>query len=542
MSKIKRKRQLCRCGKKRPHFNFEGETKAICCSECKEPGMVDIKNKKCRCGKKRPAFNFEGETKAICCSECREPGMVDIIHKKCRCGKKRPSFNFEGETKAVCCSDCKEPGMVDIKNKKCRCGKKRPAFNFEGETKAICCSDCKEPGMVDIKNKKCRCGKKRPYFNFEGETKAICCSECREAGMVDIKHEKCRCGKKRPSFNFEGETKAICCSECKEPGMVNIKNKKCSCGKKRPTYNFEGETKAVCCSECKEAGMVDIIHKKCRCGTTASYGYPQNLPKACVQHKEEGMISKPRARCLKKSCKNPAEYGVQRPIHCETHKDENDINLVERKCVRCDRIDVLTEENVCINFCLKDEEYKMYQKRQKLKESRVYKLLLENVGEPDSCDKMIDSNCGKESRHRPDFMYDCKTHMVVIEVDENQHNGNCQEGEMNRMRNIFFAYEGVPIVVVRYNPDSFIYDGKKNSVPVAKKEDILLRWVKKAMEEKPKYHMSVVYLFYDGYKDTVKDFEEIDPYSNLLFGCECGEQFYIYSKFEEHGKECNRNS
>lgn len=35
----------CKCGKAIPIFNFKGNTNGICCSKCKEIGMVDIKNK-----------------------------------------------------------------------------------------------------------------------------------------------------------------------------------------------------------------------------------------------------------------------------------------------------------------------------------------------------------------------------------------------------------------------------------------------------------------------------------------------------------------
>ena len=93
-------RRVCKCGI-RPNFNFEGESTAICCSECKEPGMIDVKNPRCKCGKSRPYFNFEGESTAICCSKCKEQGMIDVKNRRCKCGK-RPTFNFEGKSKALC--------------------------------------------------------------------------------------------------------------------------------------------------------------------------------------------------------------------------------------------------------------------------------------------------------------------------------------------------------------------------------------------------------------------------------------------------------
>ena len=85
----------CKCGQSRPCFNFEGE-KPEYCGKCKEPGMIDIKNKKCKCGKSKPHFNFKGK-KPEYCIRCKEPDMINVCSKKCNCGKSQPSFNFEGK-------------------------------------------------------------------------------------------------------------------------------------------------------------------------------------------------------------------------------------------------------------------------------------------------------------------------------------------------------------------------------------------------------------------------------------------------------------
>ena len=73
----------------------------------------------CRCRKSHPTYNEPGETRAICCSECKTETMVNVISKKCTCGKRRPTFNEPGETRAICCSECKTETMVNVKNKMC---------------------------------------------------------------------------------------------------------------------------------------------------------------------------------------------------------------------------------------------------------------------------------------------------------------------------------------------------------------------------------------------------------------------------------------
>jgi len=54
-------------------------------------------------------------------------------------------------------------------------------------------------------------------------------------------------------------------------------------------------------------------------------------------------------------------------------------------------------------------------------------------------DKIIDKGeCGKE---RPDFLIDCGTHYIIIEVDEHQHQGRACECEQIRMVKIVYVYQ-----------------------------------------------------------------------------------------------------
>jgi hypothetical protein len=151
--------RFCKCGK-RPIFGFVEDKRPTSCSDCKENGMIDIKNKKCSCGK-RPFFGFPGDKRPTCCITCKKDKMIDIISKKCKC-EKRPSFGFLEDKKATCCIICKKDGMINKKIKlKCKCGK-IPSYGFLEDKKRICCIDCKENNMIDIinKNKKCKANKR----------------------------------------------------------------------------------------------------------------------------------------------------------------------------------------------------------------------------------------------------------------------------------------------------------------------------------------------------------------------------------------------
>lgn len=178
--------------------------------------------------------------------------------------------------------------------------------------------------------------------------------------------------------------------------MIDIKHQKCIvCKKKIPCFNISGETVATHCKECSLPDMIDIVNKKCViCNKRSHYGIPCNQPTACASHKTEGMICNPRAKCRKKNCKNIAIHGIKSPIHCDLHKNDNDINLVERHCDKCGKLDILVN-GICLNFCMLDEKYNDYKKNQKVKEKRVLNILTSQIGPPTEYNIKIPRDCGQ---------------------------------------------------------------------------------------------------------------------------------------------------
>jgi hypothetical protein len=320
--------------------------------------------------------------------------------------------------------------------------------------------------------------------------------------------------------------------------MIDVKNKKCKkdgC-QTQPNYNMPNETKGLYCAKHKKVGMVDVINKTCiefNCEIISRYGIPTNKPTYCTRHKKENMIKDPTKRCNIENCKNIAIYGIDISLHCEEHKETKEICLVQRKCKGCGTIDVLSPNEICLTYCEKAKEFEKYKKYQKQKQLRVQQILIEKIGEPDRIEESIEQDCGKE---RVDFMYECKTHNIGIEADEKQHKYNCELGEFNRMKNIFFALgQDAPLIFIRYNPDNFRVNGVLQKIPQSKKEDELIRWVKHYMENIPEHICSVLYLFYDEYsQENVKIFS-FDPYDTRTFCCDkCDEVFYIESMFNDH--------
>ncbi len=493
---------------------------------------MEMETKCDRCKKTLRIENFisEREKPYSKCHLCR----AKLIKKRgnCQVCGIRATYNMEGETDGIFCKTHKEAGMIDVKHKTCHqegC-RKRPTYNLEGEKNGIFCVTHKEAGMVDVKNKTCNqegC-RKRPHYNLEGETTAKYCAAHKEAGMIDVKSKTCHqegC-RKRPCYNLEGETNSKYCATHKEAGMVNVTSKTCQqegC-RKIPAYNLEGETTAKYCAAHKEAGMIDVKSKTCHqegCRVQARFNLPGMYSEYCTRHKKDGMILQPRKKCEEPDCNSIAQYGILTQIHCEEHKTKDDYNLAERTCRNSicagnHPIDILDAFGHCVTFCSAVKQSEMYRKHQKKKEEFVGKLLEHDISTPLYMrDERGDNGC---SASRPDFVYHIGTHVVIIEVDEGQHKSynNCgttkeekQDTENRRMYNLSSEFDGLPLVFIRYNPDSYRVDGKVAKTPDQQRHDTLIRWVKKCIQHVPESGIWVKYLFYDDYMESNVLFKKI---------------------------------
>jgi len=495
--------------------------------------MINVTNKKCeKCTKSQSSFNYKGESTARFCGKCKKSGMINVKSSKCKkCNKTQPSFNYKGESTARFCGKCKKPDMINVRSPKCKkCNKSQPSFNYEGESTAKFCAKCKELDMVNVKDKKCeRCTKSCPTFNYEGESTAKFCGKCKEPDMVDVTNKKCeKCTKSRPSFNYEGESTAKFCVKCKESDMVDVTNKKCEkCTKSQSIFNYEGEYIGRFCGKCKDPKMVDVTNPKCiECGKRATYSYPGVLSKYCSKHKKDGMMVKPRRKCKTENCNETATHGIKEPVNCELHSGPKDYNLVERSCVKCHRLDILNKDGICVNFCSLEEQDRIMKKKVKKHEEYINKLLDSAIEmRPYATDTIIDSAC---SRFRPDRVYHCGTHIVVIEIDENQHKSytNCGHtkkekllGEEKRMYAIGQSFDGLPCIFLRYNPDNYKdASGRNGEFSANKRQELLVKWVNKCIqgnEEILSKGYRVKYLFYDGFDQADSSMKELD-YELLL--------------------------
>lgn len=144
--------------------------------------------------------------------------------------------------------------------------------------------------------------------------------------------------------------------------------------------------------------------------------------------------------------------------------------------------------------------------RYKTKELRLYHHLTTLFGKGVfTWDKRVSGGC---SRRRPDFLFDCLTHAVVVECDENQHQDVWYRCDNKRMMEIFQDLGSRPVVFILFNPDEYIDSsgmsrpscfGKKGKIDQDSWSDRLVRVVgeiKYAMANIPDKEMTIIKLFY----------------------------------------------
>ena len=342
--------------------------------------------------------------------------------KELNCIIKYPIFNLPNEKQGIYCSVHKKEGMVDVKSKTCLECKKIPAFNLPDKNRGIYCEEHKKEGMVNVKSKTCLECKKQPTFNLPGNKTRLYCTEHKKEGMIDIAHELCLNCDIRANFNLPNEKLGIYCENHKKEGMVNIVSKKCLECKKQPTFNLPGINTPIYCSEHKKEGMVNIVCKTCLdCTIQPIFNLPNKKPGIyCSEHKKEGMINVKDKLCISGICGGK----IANPKY-------------NNYCLFC-FIHLFPNEPITKNY--------------KTKEKAVSDCILKNIQGDWIQDKQILGGC---SKRRPDLLLDLGFQIIIVEVDENQHQDYEEICENKRIMLISQDLGHRNVVFIRFNPDEY---------------------------------------------------------------------------------------
>lgn len=347
--------------------------------------------------------------------------------------------------------------------------------------------------MIDVINKRCDYPDgcmTRPTFGHD-QGKASRCGTHRVAGMRDVKNKRCQhsgCNT-QPNYGFVGG-KALFCRTHMADDMWDVISTTCEhpgCTS-QPNQGYE-KGKALTCAIHKRQGMRNVKTKRCEhdgCDTIPGFGFASGPALRCAEHKSPGMTISS-GKCATSWCTTSAANPAYRG-----------------HCLRC------------FAFKFPDEPAS---RNYKVKENSVREHIEPWLKEtfPDlefTFDRRLQGGC---SGRRPDIFIDALTHVVLGEIDEDQHeNTPC---ENRRTMEIFQDAGNRPLVIVRLNPDAYMdAEGKRHKSPFA-----LSRWGKLFVKDKkewaqrleafraqlernittiPEREVQVDFLYYNGHDDA----------------------------------------
>lgn len=150
----------------------------------------------------------------------------------------------------------------------------------------------------------------------------------------------------------------------------------------------------------------------------------------------------------------------------------------------------------------------------KTKEKTVVDYIQQTFDKSWICDKRINDGC---SKRRPDLLLDMGKHVIIIEIDENQHMNYDCSCENKRLMEISQDVGHRPIVFIRFNPDDYIdsngqkikscwipnksngllYIPKTKEVEWNNRLDILKNQIQYWLYNKTEKTIEIIQLFYD---------------------------------------------
>lgn len=210
-------------------------------------------------------------------------------------------------------------------------------------------------------------------------------------------------------------------------------------------------------------GSIKVVCTRCKgenCTVTASYNYLDKKPMFCAAHRLIGMVDLKSYQCIFHGCDKTeiAKYNYpmeKKPIYCFKHKLIHMVDVKQKKCISdtcITRTSSKKYQGYCFDcFKLKNPDM-IIKNNHKIKEKHVSQFIKTNF---EMYNPIIDKIIrGGSSKKRPDILLNVQDKFyIIIEVDENGHNSYKKEDE--RLIEILNDLK-LPIVVIRFNPDSYL--------------------------------------------------------------------------------------
>ena len=305
--------------------------------------------------------------------------------------------------------------------------------------------------------KKCEHGKQKAYcrecggsaFCEHGKRKRYC-KQC--GGSQICKHDKIKsdCRLCDGSSFCEHEKHKRHCKDCNGSQVCEHGKRKQYCKQCGGSAFCEHGKHKIYCKDCYgsqicEHGKIKARCKQCDGSAFCQHGKHKMYCKECdgSQICEHGKV--------KYRCKQCGGSGI-----CEHGKGK-------AYCKQCggsalckhEWCDIRkSKDGYCTRCFVKTFPDAPYSRNYKTKEKSVTDFVTETF--PNftwSIDRRVPDGC---SKRRPDLMLDLGSHVIIVEIDENQHTDYDTTCEISRINELFIDVSFRSIVFIRFNPDDYI--------------------------------------------------------------------------------------
>lgn len=347
----------------------------------------------------------------------------------------------------------------------CKCGIKKSPYNYKEKEDRIDyrCINCRLDKMIDTTRKICIVKQCLTRANY-GTNKPEYCADHKQIGTESLVTKKCEsgCG----TIATYGIDKVSHCKKCKTPEMQDLKHAKCKTCGIRACYGYD---KPEYCVSHKEKAMKILHSRLCKyhgCESQRNFGFDKT--EFCSMHKQEGMKNLLYTKCMHEACELHATYGIDKAEYCLEHKTDEMKDLKHTMCKNkpCDIRASKKYKGYCFTCFFEkfpNEERVIYYK---IKQNLVCNFISENFS---SYSMIFDKKCGSSQR-RPDILFKFEKYCIIIEIDENQH---CKyKDEKERIKDLENDLK-LPIIFIRFNPDSYKTKVKKIKCPFNSKCEII---------------------------------------------------------------------
>ncbi len=314
--------------------------------------------------------------------------------------------------------------------------------------------------------KLCSCLKHPSYATEEENFVVAYCVNCKPNNAIDVeKVEKFRAGKTQPSFSKMDKNHIQIAPDSRADrvdGQIYIRENSfflwnaqtnywtrlCNC-LNRCTWGEPGSKALVFCDQCKSADSL-------------KYNMLCKYLEDNLKDKSNVLISKELQECelFKFAPKYPEQrksnqtYIVNKTKYCQY---DFTYQIWLEVCNNCkfnkisESVPFCKTNKLCLSCCYDLNPDMDIPKNFMKKENYLYNELKKKFKHVEFKHNMkIDEGC---SRRRPDFFFECFTHSVIVENDENSHRNELQICENKRSMILHTDLGNRPLVLIRFNPD-----------------------------------------------------------------------------------------